>query len=196
MKFDPFKYSISELNRLEAKKGRLLVAEPFMKDDYFKRSVVLLCESNEDGSVGFILNQELDLELNQVIHEGLNFTAPLFLGGPVEPQNLFFIHTCEGLPESIFIEDNLYWGGDFELLKEYLNIGKISLTEVRFFLGYSGWDAEQLVNEIDNESWLIGEANSTFLFNTAPQDLWKQSLVRMGKSQALLSRFPEDPSLN
>ena len=135
MDFNPFKRKISELNSLKAEKGNVLIAEPFMKDDYFKRSVVLLCENNTDGAIGFILNQELELQLSDVLEENLGFDSPLFLGGPVEAQNLFYIHQCEELSESIKISEGLYWSGNFELLKIYLKADKIKSNEIRFFFG-------------------------------------------------------------
>ena len=142
MDFDPFKKKIKELNVLTASQGNILVAEPFMQDDYFKRAVVLLAEKNEEGTVGFILNEQLNLQLKDVIDEHLAFDAPLFMGGPVEAQSLFYIHQCSELNEALEIGDSLYWSGDFEQLKEFMLLGKINQDEIKFFLGYSGWDKQ------------------------------------------------------
>ena len=196
MDFNPFKHRISELNSINAEKGTILISEPFMKDPYFKRSVVLLCERNEDGTVGFILNQPLNINLSDVISDDLGFNSPLFLGGPVEPQNLFFIHTCESLSGSISISDDLYWSGDFEMLKLFLSNGTLSIHEVKFFLGYSGWDADQLKGEIASESWLISKMRNKDILAENTETLWREALEKMGKEQALLATFPEDPSLN
>ncbi|MBL4707603.1 MAG: YqgE/AlgH family protein [Flavobacteriales bacterium] len=197
MDFDPFKKRISELNTLKPNKGNILVAEPFMQDDYFKRSVVYICENNADGTVGFILNEQLDLKLSEVITEELSFDAQLYLGGPVEARSLFFIHRCPDLRDSIQITEGIYWSGDFEMLKELIILEKVSIDELRFFLGYSGWDEQQLKDELKKESWLIGKIMEKDLFNVnSSNDLWKTTLQQMGKEQALLSTFPDNPNLN
>ena len=196
MDFDPFKKRISELNNLSPDQGNILVAEPFMKDDYFKRSVVYLCENNELGSVGFILSEKLNLRLNDLFNEPLAFNAELFMGGPVEAQNLFYLHTCSALDGAIEIKDGIYWSGDFEQLKEYMLIGKIQSHQIRFFLGYAGWDKQQLKDELTAENWLIGSIETKELFDLESEKIWKTQLTKMGKEQALMAKFPDDPSLN
>ena len=196
MDFDPFKKRISELNNLDPLPGNILVAEPFMQDDYFKRSVVYLCENNEIGTVGFILSEKLNLRLNDLFNEPLAFDADLYLGGPVEAQNLFYLHTCKDLDAAIEIKDGIYWSGDFEQLKEYMLIGKIQSHEIRFFLGYAGWDKQQLIDELTAENWLIGSIQPKELFDLDSEEIWKTQLTKMGKEQALMSKFPDDPSLN
>ncbi|MEQ8624169.1 MAG: YqgE/AlgH family protein [Vicingaceae bacterium] len=196
MDFNPFKYKISDLNALEVQKGRVLIAEPFMQDPYFKRSVVLITEHSKDGAVGFILNQSLGIEVQEVLPDFPEIKAPVFLGGPVNPQNLFFVHNCASLPGAIQIAEKLYWDGDFDLLQDWLKVGKISTSDVRFFLGYSGWDFTQLNDELEKQSWLISELDAQHILNNRTELLWKHSLQAMGKEQAILSSFPEDPSLN
>ena len=196
MDFNPFKHKISELTTLEAQKGRVLIAEPFMQDPYFKRSVVLLTEHSKQGAVGFILNQPLGIQVQEVLPDFLECEAPVYLGGPVNPQNLFFIHNSSTLPGAIQISESLYWDGDFELLKNWLEVGKILPNEVRFFLGYSGWDYAQLNGELEKQSWLISQLDESTILDSNTDTLWKHSLQAMGKEQAILSSFPEDPSLN
>ena len=196
MDFNPFEKRISELNNLSPDPGNILVAEPFMQDDYFKRSVVFLCENNEAGTVGFILNEKLNIELNDLFNEPLPFNAQLFMGGPVEAQNLFFIHTCPDLEDAIEIKDGLYWSGDFEQLKEYMLIGKVQSHQIRFFLGYSGWDKQQFVDELTAENWLIGSIEQHELFDLESDEFWKSQMRKLGKEQALMANFPDDPSLN
>lgn len=196
MEFKPFKKRFSELNSLKAEKGNILVSEPFMKDEYFKRSVVYLCESNAEGTVGFILNDPLGIHLKDVIKDDLNFNAPLYLGGPVQTENLFFIHRCPDLEDSLPISKDVFWSGDFERLKEKIKLGQVTESEVRFFLGYSGWDPEQLKSELTEQSWLIGQLDTPKIFSLNTENLWKKSLQQMGEIQAMLATFPNDPSLN
>ena len=197
MDYNPFKHKFSEMNTQEIAPGNILIAEPFMQDPYFKRSVVLLTDHNPDGTVGFILNSPLGIQLSELVDAVINFDAPVYLGGPVQPQNLFFIHSLGALiPDSVKISEGLYWDGDFEAVKTLAALGKLDECNIRFFLGYSGWDLEQLAQEIDSQPWLISQTSNERLLDTYTEYLWKDALEEMGKEQAILATFPEDPNLN
>lgn len=194
---NPLDYTITALNKLTAKKGRLLLAEPFMEDPYFKRSVVLLTEYNTDGAFGFILNKPLDLTINETIPDFPTFDAPVFMGGPVQNDSVFYIHTQGDFIEgSVKITEGLYWSGNFNQLKQLVQDQQIFPNEIKFFIGYAGWDYNQLAEEIENESWLITDLTSTAIKDLNATNLWKDTLQRMGKKHSLLANFPEDPSLN
>ena len=141
---------------LKPKKGKLLIAEPSLTGDVsFNRSVVLLAEHNDEGSVGFILNKPLNYSMNDLVDE-IEVPFPVFNGGPVEQDNLYFIHKVPDLiPNSVEISDGIYWGGDFEITVMLVNSGKISQKDIRFFLGYSGWASLQLDQELDSKSWIV-----------------------------------------
>ncbi len=194
---NPLDYTITQLNKLKPKKGRLLIAEPFMDDPYFKRSVVLLTEHCEEGSFGFMLNKPLELKINDTMEDFPPFDAPIFMGGPVQSDSLFYIHTQGKFIEgSMKICDNIYWSGNFEQLKQLIKDQQIFPHEIKFFIGYSGWDYQQLMNEIEEESWIISDINSNNISKLNDVDLWKNTLQKMGSKFSLLSNFPEDPSLN
>jgi putative transcriptional regulator len=194
---NPLDYNITALNKLKPKKGRLLIAEPFMDDPYFKRSVVLLTEYSEDGSFGFMLNKPLEIKINEVMEDFPPFDAPIFMGGPVQSDSLFYIHTQgEIIKNSMKIADNLYWSGNFDQLKQLVKDQQIFPNEIKFFIGYAGWDHEQLISEIEDESWIISSLESKEINNLNDVDLWKNTLQKMGSKFSLLSNFPEDPSLN
>lgn len=197
MTINPLDYTIKELNKLSVKKNRLLFAEPFMDDPYFKRSVVLLTEHNPKGAFGFILNKPLEVKLNEVLKDFPKFNAPVFMGGPVQTDTLFFIHTQgDIIPESIKISNQLWWSGNFEKLRELIIDQQIFPNEIKFFIGYSGWDYEQLNKEVKDESWLISKNNINSIEKLNDDDLWHKSLNKMGGKHAVLSNFPENPSLN
>lgn len=166
MLINPLNYKITDLNHLAPEKGRLLIAEPFMIDNYFKRSVVLLTNYSENEAIGFILNKPLKTSLNELMPSIFkNFDAPVFMGGPVEPSSLFFIHTLGTLLEnSKHISGNIFFGGNFEQLKTMLTNNKVEPSQIMFFMRYSGWSAEQLKEEIATDSWLISAIN-TSIFN-------------------------------
>jgi len=182
---------------LKPKKGRLLISKPYLHDPYFKRSVVLLTEHSEEGSVGFILNKQVDITINEALDEFPDFNSKLFLGGPVQKDSLYYIHTMgDTISESVEIGKGIYWGGNFEVLKVLIESNNIKESELKFFMGYSGWSSEQLNNELKNDSWLISDINDIDVINSLPEDLWPDILRGMGKEYAVLANFPEHPSLN
>lgn len=195
---NPLDYTIKALNKLPPKKGRLLLAEPFMKDPYFKRSVVLLTEYGKEGTFGFILNKPLELTINETMHDFPVFDAPIYMGGPVQNDSLFYIHTQGKFIEgSIEISKGLYWSGNFEQLKQLVINRQIFPHEIKFFVGYAGWDFDQLNKEVEEEeSWLIADLNTQKVADLNDNNLWQNTLKKMGKKQSLLSNFPEDPNLN
>ena len=150
------------------KKGYVLFAEPTTQHDLtFNRSVVLIAEQNETGTIGFIINKKSDYSTIDLIPE-LNINFPIYNGGPVEKENLYFIHKIPSLiKNSIKIKDNLYWGGNFDLVIKLINDKKIKKNEIKFFLGYSGWEKEQLNNEIENKYWILDKKENIekFIFS-------------------------------
>ncbi|MEX2380550.1 MAG: YqgE/AlgH family protein [Vicingaceae bacterium] len=196
MDFNPFKRKISELNTLEPQKGNLLVAEPFMQDFNFMRSVVLLVENNEDGAVGFILNKAEGMQVKDVIADFPDFDAPLYLGGPVETQSLFFLHTKGDLiNDSVKIKDGLYWNGNLEQVKAMIEQKLVQPNEIKFFLGYAGWDKVQLEEELKLNSWLIKESSPEIIFNRG-NELWKEVIANSPKEISVMANFPLDPGMN
>jgi putative transcriptional regulator len=183
---------------LKPKKGKLLIAEPSLTGDVsFNRSVVLLAEHNKEGSVGFILNKPLNYSMDDLVEE-IRIPFPVFNGGPVEQDNLYFIHNVpELIPNSIEISDGIYWGGDFEITVTLINTGKISQNEIRFFLGYSGWASFQLDQELDSRSWIVvSNKYESGIIRKSTQAFWREKMMELGGQYLLWSNAPENPSLN
>lgn len=186
-----------ETNHVAPRRGRVLIAEPFLPGSYFNRSVVLLVSHNEKGAVGFILNKKIDFPLNEIMNDFPEFRSDISIGGPVNTDTVYFIHTLgEELPGSIYICDNLYWGGDFEELKRRINMGLVSQDQVRFFLGYSGWDKGQLEEELNENSWLVSDINIRNVMNPSQKYMWVEAVRNVGGRYSLWEHFPENPSLN
>ena len=197
MIINPLDYKISDLNVLSPKRGRVLISEPFMGDPYFKRSVVLLTEYNHEGAFGFILNKPMDIGINDVVSDFPEFDAQVFMGGPVQSDSLFYIHTQgEIISGSQHIGGNLYWAGNFDQLKEMIIDQQIFPHEIKFFIGYSGWESHQLEDELKDESWIISKVDTDNIEGIDNDDLWRNCLQDMGPKYSVLSNFPEDPSLN
>lgn len=177
--------------------GKLLIAEPFLDDPYFKRSVVLLTEHNENGTIGFILNKPIEIKLKDAVGELPPIDSNIHLGGPVARETLHFLHTEGDLIDgSLEIMKGLFWGGNFETLKKLIELDKIKPESVKFFVGYSGWEPKQLEKELKLNSWIVldGDLNNIMKRNTG--NLWKDILKDMGKEFAVIADFPTDPTMN
>lgn len=179
-------------------KGKLLIAEPSIIGDlYFNRSVILLADHNHEGSVGFILNKPLEYTINDLIPD-IEASFKIYNGGPVEQDNLYFIHTIPKLiTGSIEISNGIYWGGDFELTKSLINEGKISKENIRFFLGYTGWSTNQLEDELKENSWIMTVNNHENNILSKPSaQFWKEKIMELGGEYLIWSNAPENPILN
>jgi len=177
--------------------GSLLISEPFLLDSYFKRAVVLLSEHDDKGTLGFILNKPTDVRLNDAVDDFPEFDAPLYFGGPVETDTLFYIHTLgERLKGAKEFVSGIWWGGDYDQLKFLIDTHQIRPDQIRFYAGYSGWEPKQLEGELKEKAWLVSNTNKTFTFFDNPKVLWSQVLRSMGNEYAILANFPEDPNLN
>ena len=155
-------------NSLDPKQGDILISEPLMNDFHFGRSVVLLVDHSEtDGTFGVIVNKKLDVSVNQIVDDFPDFDAPVYLGGPVADDQIFFMHTLGDLiPDSCAIMDGLYWGGDNKVLDTLIATGIANEDNVRFFLGYSGWESGQLVGELVRNSLLVSQVSTEELLAT------------------------------
>jgi len=187
-----------ETNHVAPRKGRVLISEPFLPGSYFNRSVVFLVAHSDKGAVGFILNKKVNYSFNEVVGDFPDFNAEVSLGGPVSTDSIYFIHSLGAdFPGSIHVTDNLYWGGDFEELKRRINLGLIHHGQVRFFLGYSGWDGGQLEEELNENSWLVSEIEQENVMNYPRQkQMWVDVVKELGGKYTLWENFPENPSLN
>jgi putative transcriptional regulator len=180
------------------KKGNLLIAEPSTLGDVsFNRSVVLLAEHNNEGSIGFILNKPLNYTINDLLPE-IEASFKIYNGGPVEQDNLYFIHNIpEIIPKSLEISNGIYWGGDFETTKHLINSGQISKSNIRFFLGYSGWSINQLELELNETAWIVSENSlKKDLLSKSSNQFWKEKILEQGGEYVLFSNSPENPMLN
>ncbi len=180
------------------KKGDLLIAEPSILGDLsFNRSIILLADHNDEGTVGFILNKPLEFNLNDLVKE-IDKPFPVYNGGPVEQDNLYFIHKIpELIPDSIEISNGIYWGGDFSALSDAVNNEQINDTDLRFFLGYSGWQSNQLEDELQSNSWILTEnIYKEAIFEKSYTSFWKEKMLELGGSYSIWSNAPEDPTYN
>jgi putative transcriptional regulator len=182
---------------IEPASGTLLIANPHLDDPNFLRSVIFLCEHNEEGSFGFVINKKTKFTLSDLIPDVSGFNTPIYEGGPVQLDTLHFLHQY---PEKIFggkeIIDGVYWGGNFEQLVALINSQTIDNSKVRLFLGYSGWSEGQLETEMEEKTWIVAQAMKRFVFHNTPDQIWKDVLKSMGGEYELFVNAPINPRLN
>ncbi len=177
--------------------GTLLVAEPFMLDPNFKRSVVLLCEHNDQGTTGFILNKPLEMQIQELVPDFPESKASVHIGGPVGMDSLHFLHNVgDLLDQSQEVCPGVYWGGDFEKLRFLMENGVIRDDNVKFFVGYSGWSEGQLEEELKEGSWLTEEMDANYLFKVKPFVMWQTVLHNKGNIYTVIAQMPDAVSLN
>ena len=181
----------------QVRSGKILLAEPFMQDPNFKRSAVLLCEHSSEGSIGFIMNKPLDMRIDELIEDFPEFEGEVYFGGPVQTDTIHYVHNLgEILDDSHEVMPGIYWGGDFEKLKFLIASDMVSVDNIRFFVGYSGWSEGQLVDEMTYGSWIMANMDANYLFNSKITDLWQKAMYHKGSTFAIISQIPDSISWN
>ncbi|WP_316834808.1 YqgE/AlgH family protein [Pedobacter nutrimenti] len=186
------------LSPLKPSSGKLLISEPFLNDPNFRRSVVLIAEHAEAGTLGFVLNHKSDLLVSDLIAEMENANFPVYYGGPVATDTIHFIHRCyDKLNDGEEIAPGIYWGGNFEALTILMNNNSINQDEIKFFIGYSGWGAEQLKNELEENTWIVSDQyHPDVVFSANEEEVWREAIINLGPKYAHVSNFPQNPNLN
>ena len=181
----------------EVNTGKVLLAEPFMLDPNFKRSAVLLCEHNDEGSLGFIMNKPLNMRVDDLVADFPAFESDVLFGGPVQTDTIHYIHNVGNLLEgSVKVVDGVFWGGDFDKLKFLINSKLIKPFNIRFFVGYSGWSEGQLMDEMNVGSWVLAEMDANYLFKSKPKNLWRQVMYNKGDAFTIIAQMPDSMSWN
>jgi putative transcriptional regulator len=182
---------------IEPAAGILLIADPFLKDPNFLRTVVFLCEHKEEGSFGFVLNRPFTNTIDELIPELQDHKLPVFYGGPVQQDTIHFLHQYpEDIPGGQEILKGVYWGGDFDKMVELLRSNSLDPARIRFYIGYSGWGSGQLDDELKEKSWLTVKATRKLVFHRNFEEIWKESLKLLGGDYEMMINFPIDPQLN
>lgn len=186
------------ISKLAPSAGKLLISEPFMNDPNFTRSVILLTNHSEEGTIGFVLNHPSLLTLDELIADIEGTSFPVYYGGPVEIDTIHFVHSCpDKITDGIALGKGVYWGGNFETLRALIKLDQISTDEIKFFIGYSGWDAEQLAFEMEENTWIVSDQyDADMVFKATAEQLWREVIIHLGPKYAHVSNFPQNPNLN
>lgn len=176
--------------------GKLLIAQPFLADSTFSRSVVFLCEHGEQGSLGFVLNQPTTVNIGELLPELYSPGLHINHGGPVQLDTLHILHRSPEIIGGTEVNKGVYWGGSFDALQARTADGSLTGTDVRLFVGYSGWSSGQLERELTEGSWLIGDVSLNVIFDTKAEDVWKAAILSLGNDYKYLINLPVNPVLN
>ena len=178
-------------------KGKILISEPFLPDTFFNRTIVYLADHNEEGSVGFILNKKLEIKVCDAISGFEGWEEYLSMGGPVAPDTLHYLHNMgDMIPKSVWVDNNIFWGGDIDFVRSLIRNDKLNTSQIRFFLGYSGWSAGQLERELKENSWVIARVASDIVLNDQINNTWKRVLRGLNSKYRMWADFPESPDMN
>ncbi len=181
----------------DSHKGKIIIANPFLQGPIFERSVVFMVEHNHEGGMGFILNQPTGVIVGEAVAQIKDCNFPVYYGGPVDDNILFYVHSLgEKVARSVQIGEGLYWGGDFEEICDLIENGQVSADEIKFFVGYSGWSELQLEGEFEQDSWVICDYKSEYVFKDQDKTLWNTCLESKKTKISLYSKFAHTPSLN
>ena len=174
--------------------GTLLLAEPFLLDPNFKRAAIALVDHHDEGTVGFVLNATTETRVSDLLEGFPDFAGHISIGGPVQQDTLHFVHTLGNLLDDAHaVHGYLYWGGDFEQLTLFIREGIADTSNVRFFLGYSGWSPGQLAEECSEKTWVYGELTPDLVFATPPDQVWPKAMRRLGHTFEIIGEMGDVP---
>lgn len=180
--------------------GTFLIATPSLRDPNFHRTVILICDHDEEGSFGLVLNRPTGIPIKNVFEQlspEFGENRSLFFGGPVDQERLFAIRRgVPGEEPGDVIGNGMFLPKDLEESVERIGSGSDLLKEYRFFVGYAGWSAGQLEAELMEQSWIAVSGIEDLLFETDPEKLWSEALSAMGGEQKLWSMMPTEPDWN
>ena len=181
---------------VELTTGKLLIAEPFLNDPNFVRSVILLCEHSEEGSVGFILNRGTELTLGDLLPDLYTPLLPVYQGGPVQLDTLHMLHRMPKAFGGNEIFPGVFWGGSYDALQDVIMNNAYQPMDLRLFVGYAGWSPGQLEKELKEGAWIVTDVSEDILFETDAERLWKQAVKSLGEEFSYLANMPLNPQLN
>lgn len=188
-------FSINPEDKIPGK-GRVLISEPFLTDRFFNRTIVFITEHTPQGTVGFILNRVIDLMVSSAVEGFDGWDEHLSVGGPVLPDTLHYLHTLGSkVPGSVAVIPGIWWGGEIDALRNLIATGTVGRDQVRFFLGYSGWEKGQLKRELNENSWVIARVPPDVIMKSRG-NVWREVLRSLNNKYRIWAEFPESPEMN
>ena len=181
-------------------KGSLLIANPVLPDPNFSRTVILLCNHNDQGSFGLVINRSTQLKAPDLFSDIdilRSYNAKIYMGGPVSQSMVFYLYrSAKDVIDLDKICSGVYLGSNLETLESlYLDIENPE-ENIRFYLGYSGWSGGQLDGEMEQNSWLVQNANEKLVFLDSEELIWLKAVNSLGEKYQYLTKAPVNPQWN
>ena len=176
--------------------GSLLLADPHLTEDFFQRAAILLVAHDNTESFGLVLNHPTELVLSDLF-EHIELDLPIYNGGPVAPEQLFYLHRFANIKGATRVTEKLYFGGDWQAVLMHAIVLKKPENHLRLFAGYAGWGAGQLASELEDHAWICTTVfQDQSLLKVEPSALWKKSMLEQEPKLAMFAHFPLNVSDN
>jgi len=181
-------------------RGSFLIANPVLPDPNFSRTVVLMCNHDEQGSFGLVVNRKADLDATEIL-QSINFPGSaeyeLYVGGPVSPAQMFYLYrSTKEIMGADHVCEDIFVGMRLDMLSEVVESVNDPKRDIRFYVGYSGWGAGQLAGEMERKSWLTCDAKSEFVFHEDESKIWAGAVKSLGEEYEYLLNAPVNPQWN
>lgn len=183
--------------RCKPKVGSVLISEPLLEDFYFKRSVVFILDYNEEGAMGIVLNKPVFIDFSDVVPDIVVKPFPLYSGGPVELERIFFLHQLGSeIAQSEEIIKGVFWSGKEQDIQRVLSNPQFDENSIRAFIGYSGWNPGQLEKEIAEGRWVVADIQASTIFSEDYSKMWENSVKLLNECYHKWINYPKNPQMN
>jgi len=182
---------------MKSLKGQFILDQGKLQGSFFHRTVILVCQHDSEGAFGLVLNRAAPNKVGDALVANLPDRIkdqPLFLGGPVQPQALSYLHKGNFVPDANVFA-NLSLGHSLDTLLDLAESFSPD-QQLKIFAGYAGWSAGQLDDEMKRDTWMTHPASLELVFDPKPEKLWQAILRQKGFKYRLIAEGPDDPSWN
>ena len=178
-------------------KGKILISSPnLLNDMIFYKSIILIVDETDNSHTGFILNRQGGLFLMNDSEKSAVKKYTFQFGGPVSDDTFYIIKNQNYIDQEYKIMEGIYWGKDVKLIINQIENREIDLNDVIFFQGYSGWDTNQLNEEVSSDSWIVLEESNFSIFELRRKNSWGKIIKKLGNKYRIWWDSPDDISLN
>lgn len=184
-------------NSITPNRGKILISDPFNNGNIFERSVVFLCNHDDEGSFGFIINKPIRISMKGLEDQLPETIVTAYQGGPVETDSLFYLHTLgDEIKESQPLGKGVYLGYNYKELYKKMTPELIEEGAIKLFIGYCGWASRQLDEELEKNFWAVLEIEDINDIILPREDMWQYFMQKLGKKYEIMSNFPINPNDN
>ena|SRR5688572_14241515 len=177
------------------KVGSIVIAQPFWREEIYKRSVILITDYSAAGTRGIIINKASNVHVYEVMNNpDVKINKRIYYGGPESVEVVSYLHNLPSIPEADYFGNGIYYGGDPASIEELIRADNMDFRRIKFFVGYVEWTSGQLEFEIASNKWWVCDITAQEIFSAAPENLWTLKLLQKGNLYGLFAEV-FDPSL-